>query len=88
MYHIYILFSPLKNRYYVGFTSEPPLERLRRHNTNHAGFTGKTGDWGIVYTEVYPEKEQAIQREKQIKGWKSRKMIEKLINQAGAEHSD
>jgi putative endonuclease len=82
MYHVYILFSNFKSKYYVGFTSDSLSERLRRHNSNHEGFTGKTGDWELVYSEKYELKEEAMNREKQIKMWKSRKMIEKLISSA------
>jgi putative endonuclease len=55
--------------------------RLIKHNTNHPGFTGKTGDWIIKWTEEQNDKSVALKREKQIKAWKSRKMIEKLINE-------
>jgi putative endonuclease len=83
MYQVYILYSEIKDRFYVGFTSDSLSERLRRHNSNHAGFTGKTGDWNLVFSEVFENKQSAMKREKQIKEWKSRKMIEKLINSAG-----
>jgi len=83
MYQVYILFSQIKNRFYVGFTSDCLSERIRRHNSNHAGFTGKTGDWKLVYSETHDSKETAMKREKEIKMWKSRKMIEKLISSAG-----
>ncbi len=78
-FHVYILFSAQKNKYYIGYTGDELTERLRKHNTNHTGFTGKTGDWKIVYTEVYLTKEEAYKREREIKSWKSRKKIEKLI---------
>ncbi len=83
MYQIYILYSAIKDRYYIGFTSDILSERIRRHNTNHAGFTGKTGDWVLVYFESYDGKESAMKREREIKSWKSRKLIEKLINSVG-----
>ena len=76
---VYILHSTIKNKYYVGFTSDDTHDKLRRHNTNHSSFTGRIGDWIIVYTEHFSTKEEAMQREKQIKNWKSRTMIEKLI---------
>ena len=88
MYKLYILYSPTKNRYYVGFTSDELTERLRRHNTNHKGFTGKTGDWEIAYFESFITKDEATKREKLIKSWKSRILIEKLIRSTGLEHSD
>jgi putative endonuclease len=55
-------------------------ERLRRHNSNHSGYTGKIGDWEIMYTEEYEYKQDALKREKEIKGWKSRSKIIKLIS--------
>jgi putative endonuclease len=79
MFHLYILFSSTKNKYYVGSTGDSLEERIRKHNTNHKGFTGGIGDWTLTYFEEYPTKEQALKREKQIKNWKSRKLIEKLI---------
>jgi len=88
MCKLYILFSTIKNRFYVGFTSDMLSERIRRHNSNHRGFTGKTGDWELKYFEAYDTKELAFQREKEIKSWKSRKKIEKLISSDGLEHSD
>jgi predicted GIY-YIG superfamily endonuclease len=45
----------------------------------NSGFTGKTGDWEIKWIEEHADKSSALKRENQIKGWKSRKMIEKLI---------
>jgi putative endonuclease len=51
-------------------------EQLRRHNSNHKGFTGKVADWELKFSEVFPDKTVAIVREKEIKSWKSRKKIE------------
>lgn len=79
MYTFYILYSKIKNRYYIGFTGDKIEERLRKHNSNHDGFTGKTGDWNIVYFETFDEKTSAMKREKEVKGWKSRLLIDKLI---------
>jgi len=85
MYKVYILYSVLRDHYYVGFTADELSERLRRHNNKHKGFTGSKSDWELKYFEVYPTKAEASLREREIKKWKSRKMIEKLI---GSEHPD
>ena len=45
IFKVYILFSQLKNKYYVGFTGDDLNKRIRKHNSDHKGFTGKTGDW-------------------------------------------
>ena len=78
-YCVYILFSKIKNRYYVGYTFNLE-ERIVRHNQKSKGFTGSTNDWEIVYTEKYDSKEKAHNRELQIKSWKSRIKILELIS--------
>jgi len=78
VYKVYILFSESKNRFYVGFTSNLE-ERIVRHNQRSKGFTGSVNDWKVVYTELYNTKEEAHNRELQIKAWKSRKKIVELI---------
>ncbi|MFY7840172.1 MAG: GIY-YIG nuclease family protein, partial [Lacibacter sp.] len=80
-YTVYILYSASVNKYYVGFTGGLIEDRVRRHNSNHKGFTGRIGDWQLMYTEVYSEKAQAQGREKEIKAKKSRLYIETLIAQ-------
>ena len=79
MFTVYILYSKLRDRFYVGFTGNDIAERLRKHNANHKGFTGRIADWQIIYTEPYASKSEAMRRESAIKKWKSRQMIEKLI---------
>ena len=83
----YVLYSSSADRYYIGHTSEPIDERLRKHNSHHKGFTGKFDDWKVLYTERFATKSEAYQRELQVKSWKNRKRIEKLSS-AGSEHPD
>ncbi|MCW3072906.1 MAG: excinuclease subunit [Bacteroidetes bacterium] len=78
-YYVYILYSAAKDRYYIGHTGDDLKERLRKHNSNHKGFTGGSSDWELKYSEEYPSKEMAYKREREIKAWKSRRMLEKLI---------
>ncbi len=70
----------LSDKYYVGCTGDKLSERIRRHNSNHKGYTGKASDWEMKYTEEFKTLESAIEREKEIKSWKSRVLIERLIN--------
>lgn len=42
-----ILFSSQLDKYYIGHTKSTPEERLRKHLTNHDGFTAKASDWKI-----------------------------------------
>ena len=78
-FHTYILYSKIKDKFYVGHTND--LEnRLHQHNTrNNLG----TNDWCVVYKEVFNNRSDAMKREKEIKDKKSRKYIEWLIKQIG-----
>ena len=76
---VYILHSESLSRYYIGSTEQFPEERLKKHLTNHSGFTAKAKDWVILYTEELGSFSEARQRELTIKNWKSKILIEKLI---------
>ena len=79
MCYTYIIYSKSIDKFYIGSSCDEPLERLRRHNSNHKGFTGRTNDWEFVFKEYFDSKELAIKRELQIKNWKNRKRIEELV---------
>ena len=87
MFYFYILYSNTKDKHYLGHTSELS-ERLKKHNTNHKGFTGGVSDWELVYSESYGSKLEAYARERQVKKWKSRKRIMELIEKSSSEHPD
>ncbi len=87
MYFVYILYSAQLDQYYIGFTKNIS-DRLRRHNSKSKGFTNRANDWELVYKEFYKDKLEAMKRERQIKNWKSKTLLEKLISSAGSEHSD
>ena len=76
---VYILFSALKNKFYIGFTADI-VSRLIRHNQKSKGFTGSVNDWELLYTEKYESKIEAQNREIQIKSWKSSMKIKALID--------
>ena len=91
-YTVYILYSATLEKYYIGHTQEAVQERLRKHLSNHKGFTAQAKDWEIVYTEMFSTKSDAYQRELQIKAWKSKQkiktLIEKTSSSATSEHPD
>ena len=79
MFFCYILYSQTLDQYYIGHTGENIEERLRKHLSNHKGFTARTKDWIIVYYETFDDKNLAYRRELKIKSWKSKIKIKKLI---------
>ena len=80
MFYLYILYSANLDSYYVGATADV-AERLKRHLSNHHGYTAKAKDWEIVYTATFESKTEALAREKMIKSWKSKILIKKLIEE-------
>ncbi|PJB11956.1 MAG: excinuclease ABC subunit C [Flavobacteriales bacterium CG_4_9_14_3_um_filter_40_17] len=81
-YHVYILYSKELDNYYVGHTGDSLESRLRKHLSNHHGFTARAIDWIVVYKELLSYKVDAFQRGHFIKSQKSRKFIENLISVA------
>src|SRR5258705_6135232 len=79
-YISYILYSRTLDRYYIGSTADVLEQRIRRHNSNHAGFTGRTSDWRLVYKEEFPDKVSALRREKEIKAWDRQRTRLKFSN--------
>ncbi len=77
-YCVYILHSLTKDKFYIGNTADLS-DRIVRHNQKSKGFTGSTNDWILVYQEEFNLQSEAIQREKQIKSWKSKIKIKELI---------
>ena len=78
-YQLYILQSQSTNRYYVGQTQDVQ-KRLAYHNGNYSKALKNRGPWRLVYSEGYATRAEAMRRERQIKSWKDRAMIEKLLS--------
>ena len=79
MCYCYILYSQSLNKFYIGHSCEALQERLRKHLSNHKGFTSKVKDWEIIYSEKFDSKSNAYKREREIKSWKSAFRIQQLI---------
>ncbi|MCU7613106.1 GIY-YIG nuclease family protein [Chryseobacterium sp. GMJ5] len=75
----YILYSQSLDNYYIGHSCRSLNERLQKHLSNHKGFTGRSKDWIIIYSEYFNSKSSAYAREREIKAWKSRSKIQELI---------
>ena len=72
---VYILTNKKKTTLYVGVTSN--LERRINEHKSHLikGFTHKYNLDCLIYVEECGSIEEAIQREKQLKGWRREKKI-------------
>ena len=76
---LYILQSKSCGKYYVGISQNPEI-RVQYHNTIEKGFTSRYRPWEIVFIKEFENKELAMEAERKLKSWKSKKMIKKVIN--------
>ena len=77
-FFLYILQSESTGRYYVGQTQDVS-KRLAYHNANYSKSLKNRGPWRLLYSEEYPTRAAAMHRERQIKSWKDRALIEALV---------
>jgi putative endonuclease len=80
MYHVYILYSPSKDQYYIGHTGVTPEIRTKRHNEGWTQSTKAGIPWDLVFSQKAPDKSTAIKWENHIKRQKSRRFIEEIID--------
>ena len=81
MFFLYILKSNLNGSYYVG-SCRDVVVRIALHNRGSVKATKRYLPWELVYKEEYESLKEARRRELQVKSWKSRAAINRLL-----EHS-
>lgn len=69
MYSVYILTNDTDSVMYIGVTNNLTRRLLEHKNEQMEGFTKKYHLHKLVYFENYTEINDAITREKQLKGW-------------------
>ncbi|MFA5946335.1 MAG: GIY-YIG nuclease family protein [Patescibacteria group bacterium] len=73
---VYIMSDISNNVLYIGMSTQLP-ERIQQHKDKLvAGFTSKYNCTKLVYFESTPDRETALFREKQLKGWNRAKKAE------------
>ena len=75
---VYIIFSERIKSFYVGYTSVTLEERLKKHNSNHSGYTGRARDWKVVYTKETLDRKEAILLETRIKNRGARRYLKSI----------
>jgi putative endonuclease len=86
-YTVYILASSKNGTLYIGVTGSF-LQRMVQHKSLAVpGFTQRYRVTNLVYAEVFTDVNEAIAREKQLKGW-NRAWKLKLIEQSNPNWDD
>ena len=78
MFYVYILYSEIADKYYIGQTEEID-QRIVIHNLRqNLGMN----DWQLKYFENHETRSEAVRRESEIKRKKRRTYLEHLISSA------
>ena len=77
-YFVYILQSLKDRSYYIGSTQDLS-SRIERHNQGRSKYTKAKRPWELVYSEEFPDRASAVNRENEIKSRKRRSFIEDLV---------
>ena len=82
MFIVYVLKSESTDKKYIGQTADMN-RRLFQHNDSSNNFSEYTkknkGPWKLVYKEEYESRQEAMKREKQLKGYRGRQFIRSKI---------
>jgi putative endonuclease len=81
MYYIYILYSSVSDKFYVGYSTDPQ-RRLIEHNTKPFNtYTSKHRPWMLkACFECSKDEKETMSIERFIKKQKSRKLLEMLCD--------
>jgi putative endonuclease len=78
MFFVYILKSKINGAYYIGSCEDISI-RFSQHNKGLVKSTKRYLPWDLVYREGFNMLTKARKRELQIKSWKSRRAVERII---------
>ncbi|WP_370647540.1 GIY-YIG nuclease family protein [Rhodohalobacter sp. 614A] len=88
MFYTYILHSQSADRFYTGYTSYTPQNRLHLHNQGSTPSTKSGIPWEIQFCKSFDTKTEAIKFENFIKRQKSKVFIQKLIDSDENEYRE
>ena len=80
-FHVYILYAPLHDRYYIGQTGDL-TKRVARHQKGYVRSTRSYRPLALVYSEVFETRSLSVRRENELKGWKSKVRISELVDRS------
>ena len=79
MYYVYVLYSEVSDKIYIGYTTNPQ-GRLESHNhPKNKGWTKRYQPWKIIHSESFYTKSAAMKREQELKSHQGRDFIHNLI---------
>jgi putative endonuclease len=79
-YSIYVIYNKQVKKIYIGQTGNLKKRLLEHNNKKGNHYTAKfIGSWKLIYEEKYQTRKESLKREKQLKSFRGREFIKKLI---------
>ena len=75
MFVVYVLYSSVFNKIYIGYTSDLEKRFASHYLLGKTGWTVRFRPWSIAYTEQFQSKADAMKREKELKSAKGREFV-------------
>ncbi len=89
MHHVYVLFSLSDRQLYIGYSSDLS-RRLAEHDNGNVIATVKRRPLKLIYSESYISRQEALRREKFLRGGNGRAQLKKqlvfTLNELGYKH--
>ena len=81
MAFVYVIYSETFDKFYIGFTTEDPIDRLEKHNSDfyYDKFTAKYKPWFLFWSLACKSPNQARQIENHLKKMKSKVYLKNLV---------
>ena len=79
MYYVYLLECEDDKSWYIGYSSDLKKRAQDHLSGNGCRTTSLKKDWKLIYYEAYIEKQEAVGREKFLKGGSGRKYLLKQL---------
>ena len=78
-FYTYVLYAPQRDKIYIGFSANPANRFIAHNHPKSKGYTSKFKPWILIHIEKYATKQEAMNREKQLKSHRGRDFIRELI---------
>jgi putative endonuclease len=78
MYCVYILRIKKSGKYYIGQTQDL-AKRLKKHSRGETKSMKNRGEFELIYVQGCSSRAEAMNREKQIKGYKGGQAFKRLL---------
>ena len=79
-FYVYILRSTIDKLFYIGFTDDV-WQRLKQHNDGEVQSTRPRRPFELIFFEAYPNKYDALRREKYLKTSKGKTTIRTMLKE-------